>query len=68
MSLYRISFRKATGPIAPPGFDPKDYPILGTQWFGLEPQDVREVYWSPARLGHRLPAESNLILPKGRQE
>jgi len=67
MSLYRNFFRKATGPIAPPGFDPKEYPILGTHWFGLEPQDVREVYWSLARQGHPPPAESNVIVIAGGQ-
>jgi hypothetical protein len=65
MSLYRNSFRKATGPIPPPGFDPKACPILATHWFGLEPQDVPEVYWNLARQGHRLPADSNVILLDG---
>ena len=37
MSLYRNFFRKATGPIAPPGFDPKEYPILAAHWFGIVP-------------------------------
>ncbi len=52
----------------PEDFDSERFPILAAHWFGLEPRDVREVYWSPARLGHRLRAESNLILPKGGQE
>lgn len=68
MSLYRYSFRKATGPIPSPGFDSKACPILATHWFGLEPQDVREVYWNLAREGHRLSAELNVILLKGGQE
>ena len=68
MSLYRNSFRKATEPIPLSGFDSKACPILAKHWFGLEPRDERKVNWSPARLGHRLPAEWNLILPKGGQE
>jgi hypothetical protein len=52
----------------PGDFDSERFPILTTHWFGLEPQDVREVYWNLARLGHHFPAESNLILPKGGQE
>jgi hypothetical protein len=68
MSLYRNSFRKATGPIPPPGFDSKACPILATHWLGLEPQDVREVYWNQVRLGHRLPAQHGVIVLDGAQQ
>ena len=58
MSLYRISFRKATGPDLPQDFDPDKNPILAVHYFGLELREVCEVVWSLARQVHPPPAES----------
>ena len=51
----------------PGDFDSERFPILATHWFGLEPQDVREVYWSLVRQGHPPPAESDVIVIAGGQ-
>ncbi len=49
----------------PPDFDPTEHPILSRHWFGIDLCDVRQVFWNQARLGHRLPAESDVIVIAG---
>ncbi len=52
----------------PGDFDSERFPILATHWFGLESQDVREVYWNQVRLGDRLPAQHGVIVLNGAQQ
>ncbi len=51
----------------PADFDPDLNPILARHWFGIELQDVRDLWWRQARLGHRRPAEPNVSVLDGGQ-
>ncbi len=65
MDGYTVSSVCATAPSCidlPEDFDPKSHRILATHWFGLEPRDVREVYWNQVRFGHRLPTQLGVIV------
>ena len=49
----------------PEDFDPAEFPIIATHFFGIELRDVREVYWSLARQGFSPTAEAGVILLAG---
>jgi hypothetical protein len=52
-------------PDLPTDFDPDLNPILAQHWFGIDPQELRDMWWRQLRLGHRLPAEPGTILIEG---
>ncbi len=64
MSITNDS-RQATWPDSDPdlpaNFDPDLNPILARHWFGIDPQELRDMWWRQLRLGHRLPAERGVI-------
>jgi hypothetical protein len=45
----------------PADFDPDQHPILACHWFGIDPQELRDLWWRQLRLGHRLPTEGGVI-------
>ncbi len=49
----------------PEDFDPAEFPIIATHFFGIELRDVREGYWSLARQGYPPTAEPGVILLAG---
>ena len=59
--------RRNSDPDLPADFDPDLHPILARHWFGIELQDVRDLWWRQARLGHRRPTEPNVIVLVGGQ-
>ena len=46
----------------PTGFDPAEFPIIATHFYGVDLREVRAVFWDFARFGHRLPTEPGIIL------
>jgi len=58
------SSRSTSGETLPLDF-PETHPIIAQHYFGLELREVREVFWDLPRIGHRLPAQKNVILSEG---
>ncbi len=64
---HPASSRTESDDTLPPDLDPEINPIIATHFYGVDLRDVRQVFWNFARQGHRLSAESNVILiPGGR--
>ncbi len=53
------------GAAVPTGFNPDEFPIIATHFFGIELRDVRETWWDLARQGYPPTAESEVILLAG---
>ena len=49
----------------PEDFDPAEFPIIATHFFGIELRDVRETWWDLARQGYPPAAEPGVILLAG---
>ena len=49
----------------PTGFDPAEFPIIATHFFGIELRDIGETWWDLARQGYPPPAEAEVIILDG---
>jgi hypothetical protein len=49
----------------PRGFDPAEFPIIATHFFGIELLDVRQTWWGLAQQGFPPTAEPGVILLAG---
>ena len=64
----RRTTRRDSDPDLPPDFDPTEHPILSRHWFGIDPdelRDVRETWWDLARQGYPPVPEKDVILIEG---
>ncbi len=59
------SSRISSGETLPSDLVPEIYPIIAMHFYGVDLRDIREVFWNQARLGNRLPAESDVIVIAG---